>query len=168
MNQENTHPDLLALAEGRLNSDERRSALNHMADCPQCRLDYQELSQCLGIIEKVARQVRAAFDQPGELEREADKLLADSAGESRFSLAEREMTYTLPEALQRRLDPRPGLAERLSHAAQTLGGLGKEAAQALGERIAQGGAQPMGAPAVRKDATKVDDEESDQKEQPEA
>lgn len=159
MKQEVLHPDLLALAEGRLSAEDRRSAQAHMADCAACRKDYQELSQSLGVIEKVAKEARSAFAQPGELEREADQVLDKPVGEALFSLSRDDMTYTLPPDLQKRLDPKPGLAERLSHAAQTLGGLGKEAAQALGERILNGGAEPMGAPAVRKDATEVEDEE---------
>ena len=157
MNKKDQHPDILALAEGRLNAEHRRAALAHMADCSQCRVDYQELSRCLGVIERVAKEARSAFDMPGELEREADGILAPSPGEAHFSLAKKDMVYTLPQALQKGLDPKPGLAARLSHAAQTLGGLGKEAAHALGERIMSNETAPMGAPAVRKDATEVED-----------
>ena len=158
MNQQSNHPDMLALAEGRLNSEDRMAAQAHMAECPECRREYQEIGQELGIIEKITKEARAAFSQPGELDRLAAELLDPVPGEASFSLDRRDMTYTLPAALQQRLAPKSGLAERLSHAAQALGGLGKEAAQALGERIASGGAAAMGAPAVRKDATDVEDE----------
>jgi hypothetical protein len=152
-----THPDLLAYSEGRLNQAEHEKAQQHLKSCALCRQELSQLAVVLEHLDKVVARVKEAYDNPEDLASVVQAAFDPARPEPEFVLNKDDMIYTLSKALSKRISPKSSLAERLGNAVQSLTGMGKEAAGQLSERILSGSQAPMGAPAVRKDATQVEE-----------
>jgi anti-sigma factor ChrR (cupin superfamily) len=154
-NQE--HPDLLAYAEGRMNGLEREAAASHIDACRACRQELSQLSLVLDQLHGVISRVKAAYGSAEELTALVDAAFDPDKTQPEFIVQRSDMIHTLTPALKAKLSSKTTLAERLGKAVQNLTGMGKDAADQLSRRILGGGQAPLGAPAVRKDATKVED-----------
>lgn len=156
------HPDLLALVEGRLPSEQSHEAQNHLEGCDACRRTADGLRQALAAIDASAQSARMAFGDPVRLAAEADQWLGDLDLEqpAELVLAQDQVVESLPSELRRKTAGlrQESLGARLKRSVERLTGLGANAARELAERLGSGAA-PAAAPAIRKDATKVDDHE---------
>ncbi len=154
------HPDLMALAEGRLSPEESRQAQAHLETCVACRGRAGELRQALVGIDGPVQRVMAVFSDPAHLAAETDTWMGalDLEQPAELVLSQDEVVERLPSELRRKVAGlrQDSLGARLKRSVEKLTGLGASAAQELVERLGNGPATAA-APAIRKDATKVDD-----------
>ena len=158
------HPDLLALLEGRLSPEQAAAARRHLESCPACREEERQLRATLESLEGVLEPVRRALSEAGARE----EALAEALGpEDEPELAPEEVVPELPPELRRRLrggEEKGTLASRLQRSLEVVAGLGREAARRAAERILGGEAMPAAAPAIRRDAAEVDQEDESEPE----
>ncbi|KIX11211.1 anti-sigma factor family protein [Dethiosulfatarculus sandiegensis] len=158
------HPDLLAFLEGVTTPQTQEEARAHIAECPRCREELKYLRRTLMVIDQVAQKMQAAFPDPKERGREFDALIdPDLAEEEAFSLLPEEIVPELPSRLKKGLSQQEDetVSARLKKSLSALTGLGKEAVERLSDSILSGEEQPDAAPAIRDDATNVEDKEDE-------
>lgn len=159
------HPDLMALVEGSLDQALRPEVEAHISSCAQCRDQARILAEALEAIDMTASRASAAFGGGDQLGREVDMWLGsvDSEYPAELTLEAREVIDRLPAELRRKVAQlrQDSLTSRLRRSVEKIAGLGGEAARSLADKLGAGAA-PSAAPAIRKDATKVEDSDDDQ------
>ena len=154
------HPDLVALVEGRLSSEQKSAAQEHLTTCGQCSDEVAALSA----IAEIAGQIKDEV-HPGELVDLFDSVMSaqrldPELLEEEVEIPFEELADKLPPALAQRLKEasgQKGLAARLRKSIEAVTGKGADAAKAMAEGILSGGAAPDAAPAIREDATEVEE-----------
>lgn len=157
------HPDLMAYTEGRLDQSQRVEAEAHLATCDDCASQARLLMEAVEQIDKTAAAVRRAFADGDALAFEAEQWLGSAAQEhpAELMLEQDQVVSRLPSELRHKVAKldQDSLGARLRRSVEKLTGLGQGAARDLAERLGSG-AMPAAAPAIRKDATKVEDDET--------
>ena len=113
----------------------------------------------------LAREVKKALAQDPELAREAERMFpARGKGlkpldTDEISLDQSEMTDRLPEQLARKVKSlkKRSLADRLGKTVREFAGKSASSAKEWVEETLGGGLAPQGAPAIRSDATEVEE-----------
>jgi anti-sigma factor RsiW len=165
-----THPDLLAYLEGRLSPAEQEMVKEHLQKCRSCREEVEQLQTALATLDKVTQRVEAAFLDKESLSQEVESSLgplADTAEENEIEILTQEDLPQLPQEINRRLagPAAESVSQRLRRSVEALTDKSKDAVSALVERVMSGGMEPSAAPAIRDDATKVDDEKEPEREE---
>lgn len=164
MTSSKDHPDLLALLERRLSPELKSEAREHLTSCDQCSDEMTALraiAQITGQIkdEVPAKDLADLFDSFMSTQRLDPELI-----EEEVEIPFEELAEKLPPALAQRLKEvsgQEGLAARLRKSIQAVTGKGAGAAKAMAEGILSGGTAPDAAPAIREDATEVEEPENE-------
>jgi anti-sigma factor RsiW len=168
-----THPDLVALAEGRLEGSEREMALKHLASCPACEADYQSIKEAVMQLDNIAQITQRACAGSPELYEMLDERLgtpseARMEGEQADYLIIEDTLENLPPKLAGALAakrPQAAAQDGLMRAIKNIAGKSGQAAQALADKIMGGAGLEAGAPAMREDSTKEDEAENPDEDQ---
>ena len=163
------HPDLLALAEGRLSRQEEDGARQHLEGCGECRRQFADLGETLAIMNGLAREVKQAMAQDPELAGEVERMFPNRGKGLRpydndeLCLDQSEMAGELPAALVEKTKSlkKSSLTGRLGKSMRELAGKSASSAREWVEDALSGGTAPQGAPAIREDATEVDEDKRD-------
>ena len=161
------HPDLMALAEGRLEPEENTLARRHLEACPECQQDYESIKEAVMQLQNVTETTQRAC--PGS--RELYDMLDERIGTPSV-IKRNEPDYVLWDAKVEKLPPKLASAlagsrkpeaseDRLMRVIRAITGKSGEAAQSLAGKILGGAGLQAGAPAIREDATKEDGGEAD-------
>lgn len=122
------HPDLMALAEGRLSPEESRQAQAHLETCVACRGRAGELRQALAGIDGPVQRVMAVFSDPAHLAAETDTWMGalDLEQPAELVLSQDEVVERLPSELRRKVAGlrQDSLGARLKRSVEKLTGLG--------------------------------------------
>ena len=168
-----THPDLLALAEGRLDESERDLALKHLALCPACEADYKSIKEAVMQLDNIAQITQRACGGKPELYNMLDERLG-TPSEARMDEGQADYLIIgdalekLPPKLASALaskKPQAAAQDGLMRAIRNMAGKSGQAAQALADKIMGGAGLEAGAPAMREDSTKEDEAENPDEDQ---
>lgn len=153
MSREINIEDILALVEGRLDRSQAEELAAQAGD------DLAGLEQAVEGLEAMIERARRAFPDPADLARELEQW---SENPAELVLEQDQMPERLPSTLARAIAARKqgSLGERIKRSVEALTSLSGRAARDLADRISAGAA-PAAAPAIRKDATQVDDQDDD-------
>ncbi len=168
-----THPDLAALIEGRLEPQEQQAAEQHLTECPACQKDYQSIKEAVMQLQNIADLTKRAYpDNQGMIDALDERIGTPSAAsQGKIEYLDMDSAVdALPPKLARALAAsRKSIAprSRLMRAIESLTGKKGGMAQELADKIMGGGGLQAGAPALREDSTKEDGEEPKAEEQEE-
>jgi ABC-type transporter Mla subunit MlaD len=154
MKRETDIKDILALAKGEMDST-RAEELGSQA----VEDDLAGLGRAAMCLEDIIDQVRRSFPDSVQRAREVDQWLDEPA---KLVLEAEQVPEELPADLARAVAARRQgtLGERIKRSVEALTSLGGEAARDLATRISAASG-PVAVPAIRKDATEVEDSEEE-------
>jgi hypothetical protein len=166
-----THPDLVALIEGRLEQPEQKTAKQHLAVCPACKKDYQSIKEAVMQLQNIADLTKRAYPDNQAMIDALDERIgtpsAASQGQIEYLDVDSAVDALPPKLAKALAASRKSMAprSRLMRAIESLTGKKGGVAQDLADKIMGGAGLQAGAPAMREDSTKEDGEEPQAEEQ---